>query len=176
MGKDNGYTSPNGGVSNETYPHGTRVKISCEEGYSSSNPNRTLIKCAKGRWKPELPDCIPSEYQQLYYIFLMSFYHHSQCPASPQQYLMVIFASTLVRTLEKAVQSQVQSSSFLVRQWHTTPLLTWSALPVITTQPVPFLRVPQHSSAPLVHGILSPQLLPAFHWPVACLQCRTVDT
>lgn len=49
------------GHGNETYPHGTRIRLVCEDGFVLSNPNRTTIKCAKGRWKPELPDCIPGK-------------------------------------------------------------------------------------------------------------------
>ncbi|XP_027195567.2 sushi, von Willebrand factor type A, EGF and pentraxin domain-containing protein 1-like isoform X1 [Dermatophagoides pteronyssinus] len=48
------------GNGNDTYPHGTRIRLACDDGYVTTNPNRTLIKCAKGRWKPELPDCVPA--------------------------------------------------------------------------------------------------------------------
>lgn len=50
------------GHGNQTYPHGTRIRLACEEGFVLSKANRTLIKCAKGRWKPELPECVPGEY------------------------------------------------------------------------------------------------------------------
>lgn len=59
LGKDTGLN--NGTNVTEVYPHGSRVKIQCDDGFVSTNANRTNIKCAKGRWKPELPDCKPGK-------------------------------------------------------------------------------------------------------------------
>lgn len=41
---------------NDTYPHGTRVRNYCSNGYVSNIGNLTA-KCAKGRWKPREPEC-----------------------------------------------------------------------------------------------------------------------
>ncbi|KAI2803698.1 hypothetical protein BLOT_007833 [Blomia tropicalis] len=60
MGRETAASLATNHSSNDTYPHGTKIKLQCEDGYVLSNPNRTVIKCAKGRWKPELPNCDPA--------------------------------------------------------------------------------------------------------------------
>lgn len=57
------------------YKHGIRLRLICENGYVLSNPNRTQMKCAKGKWKPEPPDCIPGNGQlNLNLILLRAFF------------------------------------------------------------------------------------------------------
>ncbi|XP_014258644.1 CUB and sushi domain-containing protein 3 isoform X2 [Cimex lectularius] len=41
---------------NNTYPHGTLVRLTCATGYSSNLPNGTA-KCVRTKWKPAKPLC-----------------------------------------------------------------------------------------------------------------------
>ncbi|XP_021948742.1 sushi, von Willebrand factor type A, EGF and pentraxin domain-containing protein 1 isoform X2 [Folsomia candida] len=41
---------------NQTYSHGSVVRVSCTHGFGVNLPNET-IKCVQGRWKPKLPQC-----------------------------------------------------------------------------------------------------------------------
>jgi hypothetical protein len=45
------------GIGNDSFPHGSRVKVFCSNGYVSNIGNLTA-KCAKGNWKPHKPDCL----------------------------------------------------------------------------------------------------------------------
>lgn len=54
------HNNNNGNGTGVHYPHGTRVRLVCEDGYVLTNITRTMAKCAKGVWKPEPPDCVPA--------------------------------------------------------------------------------------------------------------------
>ncbi|KAK7070385.1 hypothetical protein SK128_012768 [Halocaridina rubra] len=43
--------------SNFTYSAGARVRVTCLHGYGLNIGNRTA-KCAKGKWKPQKPECV----------------------------------------------------------------------------------------------------------------------
>ncbi|KAL1115089.1 hypothetical protein AAG570_007120 [Ranatra chinensis] len=45
-----------GNATSSGYPHGTGVRLTCAQGYSSNLPNGTA-KCVRGRWKPVKPHC-----------------------------------------------------------------------------------------------------------------------
>lgn len=46
---------------NQTYSHGSVVRVSCTHGFGVNLPNET-IKCVQGRWKPKLPQCSACTY------------------------------------------------------------------------------------------------------------------
>ncbi|XP_047471545.1 sushi, von Willebrand factor type A, EGF and pentraxin domain-containing protein 1-like [Penaeus chinensis] len=45
------------GRANTSYASGTRVKVSCHQGYGLNIGNRTA-KCSRGKWKPMKPECV----------------------------------------------------------------------------------------------------------------------
>ena len=48
------------GVGNESYPHGTIVKISCTNGYALNLGSNRTARCVRGFWKPKAPECMVS--------------------------------------------------------------------------------------------------------------------
>lgn len=49
--------------SNFTYSRGTKVKVTCGHGYQLNIGSKTA-RCVRGRWKPEKPTCVASEFKQ----------------------------------------------------------------------------------------------------------------
>ena len=46
---------------NNTFSRGSRVKVICGHGYELNIGTR-LARCVRGRWKPEKPHCVASEW------------------------------------------------------------------------------------------------------------------
>ncbi|KAI1289812.1 Protein lev-9 [Halotydeus destructor] len=65
------------GPGNDSYPHGTIVRLSCSIGYTLNLGSNKTARCVRGFWKPKEPECIvspckvPSTANGIYYLHHM---------------------------------------------------------------------------------------------------------